>query len=122
MKYKEFAERFKACLEEASPPLPVKDGDIAKEFGVKQPMISYWRYGQKLPSMETAQIIAKRCGVCVEWLLTGRGPKYPGIPDKQVSRAANQIMQAIPELADNQVEILADMAQALLGAGRKAGS
>lgn len=122
MKYREFAERFMACLDEAFPPLPKKNDDIGKVFGVSGPMITYWRTGQKLPAMETAQVIAKRCGVCVEWLLTGRGPKYPGIPDNEVSQAAHLVIQAIPELADSQVELLADMARALLGAARKADS
>ncbi len=35
-----------------------------------------WEYGG-YPSMTNAIIIAVKLGVCVEWLLTGRGAKYP---------------------------------------------
>lgn len=41
-----------------------------------------WNYvnGEKLPSMEKAIEIALKLDVCVEWLLTGRGPMQPPKP------------------------------------------
>lgn len=45
-----------------------------------------WNYhaGEKLPSMEKAIEIASKLGVCVEWLLTGRGSKMPSKPPEEV--------------------------------------
>jgi hypothetical protein len=35
-----------------------------------------WKNGG-LPTMENAVALAEKLDVCVEWLLTGRGPKHP---------------------------------------------
>ena len=121
MKYRDFGARFSLALLEAVPKLPETNNELGKIFGKSGPMITYYRQGQKLPAMETAQVIAKRCGVCVEWLLTGRGPKYPEITNKQVTQAANIVLQALPELADNQLDLLGRMAQEMIAATRKAG-
>ena len=119
MKYKDFGIRFSQALLEAAPKLPETNNELGKIFGISGPMITYYRKGQKLPAMDTAQVIAKRCGVCVEWLLTGRGPKYPEISNKQITQAANLVLQALPELADSQLDLLARMAQELLAAAKK---
>jgi len=119
MKYKDFGLRFSEACREASPKLPETNEELGKIFGVTAPNITYWRKGQKLPAMGTAQRIAKRCGVCVEWLLTGRGPKYPEISNKQINQAANLVLQALPELADSQLDLLARMAQEFLAAAKK---
>lgn len=71
-----FAVRFVEVCQESH--LPDKNEPLGHQFDVSGPMVSYYRTGKKLPSMETALLIAQKTGVCVEWLLTGRGPKYPG--------------------------------------------
>lgn len=122
MKFQDFAQRFATVLREARPPLPTTNKDLGRVFDLSGPMISYLRNGDKLPSMETAQRIASRCGVCVEWLLTGRGPKYPSIPQKTITQAASLVIQAIPELNDSQTELVARMVQELLAVQNKADS
>lgn len=76
--FADFARRFIAACREAR--LPTQQDQLGRLFAVSAPMISYYSTGKKLPSMETALHIAQKTGVCVEWLLTGRGPRYPG-PD-----------------------------------------
>lgn len=49
----------------------------ARIVGVSQPSVSDWAKGS-IPRMSHAVRLANRLGVCVEWLLTGRGPKVPG--------------------------------------------
>jgi transcriptional regulator with XRE-family HTH domain len=120
MKYRDFGDRFSMACREADPVLPTTNEGLSKIFGVSPPMISYWRKGDKLPAMETAQRIAKRCGICVEWLLTGRGPKYPETPTKKISQAASLAIRAIPELTDTQLEIVSSMVRELLAGSRKA--
>ena len=120
MKYPEFADRFVTAIEEAKPALPARNEDLGKLFGVSGPMISYWRQGDKLPSMDTAIKIANRCGVCVEWLLTGNGPKYPSTAEVAITQAASLVIRAIPELSDNQLELISRMVLELLASQRKA--
>jgi DNA-binding XRE family transcriptional regulator len=56
---------------------PTKQGELAKWLGVSQPTISDYRNGVIHPKIERAVEIAEKLGCCVEWLLTGRGDKYP---------------------------------------------
>lgn len=46
-------------------------------FAVSGATISNWRNGIKLPDIDHAVDIALKFNVCVEWLLTGRGPRAP---------------------------------------------
>lgn len=55
---------------------------LKKLFGVSSATISDWRHGKKCPTMKNALDIAVKLNVCVEWILTGRGPKQPGVPDE----------------------------------------
>lgn len=75
MKYEAFAKRFNQMLIESN--APTKQKELAKWLGVSQPTISDYKNGVMLPKMEMAIIIAEKFGCCVDWLLTGRGDKYP---------------------------------------------
>lgn len=75
MKHEAFSKRFIRACKEAG--LPDNQVDLGKCFGVSGPMIHAYRSGDKLPSMDTALKIAHGTGVCVEWLLTGRGDIRP---------------------------------------------
>ena len=50
---------------------------LGAEIGVTYRAASFWLTGEKLPSLKNAVRIARFTGVCVEWLLTGRGPEKP---------------------------------------------
>jgi len=75
----EFAKRFVEACEDAG--LPSQQNALGKSLGVSGPMAWNYKNGVKIPSMGTAIRIADKTGVCVEWLLTGRGPKYPGLKE-----------------------------------------
>jgi transcriptional regulator with XRE-family HTH domain len=76
----EFGNRLQRLINEAG--LSHLTGDeLGKRFGVSGPMLTYYRQGDKLPAMRTAIRMAVSLNCCVEYLLTGRGPKHPGIPD-----------------------------------------
>lgn len=76
MKYPGFAQRLRqACLESG---LALKQKELGKAFGVSGTMVWNYLHGEKLPGMTNARVIAMKLGVCVEWLLTGRGPQRPG--------------------------------------------
>lgn len=51
--------------------------ELGRKYGVSQGAVSKWALGG-LPNLDTVIRIAKDTRYCVEWLLTGRGPKHPG--------------------------------------------
>ena len=53
---------------------------LGKRFDVSGPTVNEWLKGKKMPGIETAIRVALTLDVCVEYLLTGRGPKRPGLP------------------------------------------
>jgi len=56
--------------------LPNTQVAIAKDLGIAQSAVGKWKAGNGL-KLAHAMAIAYQTGVCVEWLLTGRGPKTP---------------------------------------------
>jgi len=82
MKHQYFAERFRLACRLANAP-PTMEA-LGRYLHVGTTMA--WNYfnGEKLPSMEKAVEIALKLGVCVEWLLTGRGPMQPLQPAADV--------------------------------------
>lgn len=73
MKIKGFPERLREACEDAG--LAVTQPALARAFGLSTTTIWHYLNGEKLPSMARAVEIAGKLGVCVEWLLTGNGPK-----------------------------------------------
>lgn len=73
MKIKGFPERLREACEEAG--LAVTQPALARAFDLSTTTIWHYLNGEKLPSMGRAVAIASKLGVCVEWLLTGNGPK-----------------------------------------------
>lgn len=50
---------------------------LAQLAGVRQPSVNGWGKPDEYPAMITAVRLSEALGVCVEWLLTERGPKHP---------------------------------------------
>ena len=75
MKYPEFATRLHEACEDAK--VPITQESLGKFFGVSGTMAWYYLNGEKLPSMDKAIKMASKLGISVEWLLTGKGQKYP---------------------------------------------
>ena len=67
--------RLKEVLRESD--LDFTQKGAARLAGVAQPSVSDWNKPGGWPELETGITLAKKLGVCVEWLYTGRGPKYP---------------------------------------------
>ncbi len=101
MKYSEFGERLREACEAAG--VPVTQPALARLLGVSTTMIWHYLHGEKLPSMGTAINMANRLGVCVEWLLTGRGPKFPPPPPGDVLDVSR-----LPHAAKSQLKALVE--------------
>jgi transcriptional regulator with XRE-family HTH domain len=68
-----FWERTKDAFNEAG--LDSTQEAVAKFLGISQPSISDWNKPGGYPTIENAIKLAHRANVCVEWLLTERGPR-----------------------------------------------
>lgn len=76
--HQEFAKRLREALNAASlSPDDHNYKEIGKELTVSGSMVGYMLNGDKLPGLDKAVNIALRTRHCVEWLLTGKGPKKP---------------------------------------------
>jgi len=79
MKYPDFARRLTLVWKDCAD-APEKQTPLAKWLGFSQPTVNDWLNGKGLPSLDTAIKLADKFGVCVEWLITGKGQKSPGDP------------------------------------------
>ncbi len=70
--------------------------DCASLIGVKQPSVWEWASQHGSPSMENSIKLGEKLGVCVEWILTGRGPKRPGPPMDPHAEALWGLWNRIP--------------------------
>ena len=76
MKSQGFPDRLREACAEAG--LATTQPALARAFDLSTTTIWHYLNGEKLPSMAKAIEIAGKLGVCVEWLLTGNGPKRVG--------------------------------------------
>lgn len=70
-------DRAKEALAEKYPRERATQVRLAQLAGVRQPSVNGWGKPDEYPAMVTAVRLAEALGVCVEWLLTERGPKHP---------------------------------------------
>jgi transcriptional regulator with XRE-family HTH domain len=88
---------------------------IARLIGVSQPTVSEWGRSGHFPSMENAVALASAFGVCVEWLLMDRGPKFP---DKPIDPRAQELWELWKDLDDDMKIGLIEQAKFRLGQSR----
>lgn len=112
-----FYDRAMEALRERYPRQKPTQELLAGLAGVKQPTVVAWRTGY--PTMETAVRLAVALDVCVEWLLTGRGPKRPGKPEV---RDMDQLEPTWAELTTQQKTEVARYADYLHEQGKGKGN
>lgn len=77
-----------------------------------------YRYerGERKPDLDFVQLVVKKTGVCIEWLITGEGPVYPCEQNKTEKLVElRKSIAAITEPKDDFITI--PMAKAVLSAG-----
>jgi DNA-binding XRE family transcriptional regulator len=97
-----FWARVKEALRDRG--LPATQTYAAGIAGVSQPSISDWNKQGNAAELANALKLAKRLGVCVEWLYTERGPKRPGRPDDALAQRLWDLWPRLPE--DVKAEII----------------
>lgn len=55
---------------------------VAQMLGISQPSVAEWNRGG-MPTIDRARSAAEKSGLCVEWLYTERGPKFPSPADSE---------------------------------------
>lgn len=73
--------------------------DLADLVGITQPSVAEWNRADGGPSLPTAIDLAEKLNTCVEWILTGRGPKHPGPP---LDALTDQLMEVWKTLSPDQ--------------------
>ena len=76
-KERTFLDRALEALRDRYPRERATQVRLAKIAGVSQPAAREWGLPDRAPDHARVLKIAKETGVCVEWLYTERGPKYP---------------------------------------------
>jgi DNA-binding XRE family transcriptional regulator len=97
-------ERIQEAMRDAGK--GVTQGAIAKQFGISQPSVHEW--GAGTPELQRAIQIGQTLNVCVEWILTGRGPKRPGPPMEIAAQKLWDLWGRIPELERGELIGLAE--------------
>lgn len=105
MRYEGFSKRLRLACEAAG--VPATQPVLARLFGVSTTIIWHYLNGEKLPSMAKAILISTKLGVCVEWLLTGRGPMTPAKNQTDMIDAS----QVLPEIKKHIVDLVAALSK-----------
>ena len=90
-----FWSRVQEALADAK--RPVTQVEAARIARVTQPTVSDWNKPGGYPTIENAVSLGRGLNVCVEWLLTERGPKNPGPP---AEADAQELWSLWPHLDD----------------------
>jgi len=76
-KERSFLDRALEALRDRYPRERPTQTRLAKIAGCSQPAVREWGLPDRAPDHARVKKIAIETGVCVEWLYTERGPKYP---------------------------------------------
>lgn len=107
-RFPEFAARFNEARSEAKLPDPQKK--LGEVLGVSGVTARDWKIGAKMPSVARAVEICSpsRLNVCVEWLLTGRGPKRPQQSTDDLEPTPREILNLVLNMSpDYRIQVLA---------------
>lgn len=105
-KIRSVLDRAMEALAERYPRQKPTQERLAALAGVKQPSVNEWKDG--FPAMENAVRLSENLGICVEWLLTERGPKHPPRAPKDEIGTLSTIWPQLDERKKAEVTRFAD--------------
>lgn len=92
--------------------LPTSQLGIARELGMSQGSVGRWARDEGLPELDVVRQLALKGDVCIEWLLTGRGPKRPMPVDEETAELL-EVWRKLNANGRHHVRIAAQSAYAL---------
>lgn len=98
-------ERLVEARKEAG--LPYGQRAIARELGVSPSAVNVWKQQEGNMRLSHALELAYSAGVCTEWLLTGRPPKYAA--DK--NSTLGQLHRELEGLSEADLQLTLDFAR-----------
>jgi len=101
-----FLDRAMEAYEERFKERPTQ-AKVAALVGKKQSSAAEWRQPGRFPEMGAVTKLAEEFGVTVEWLLTGRGPRYVPPVDKD-AQALWSLWPRLDELSRSKVVAYAE--------------
>lgn len=114
----EFARRLAEIAENRGFRAHGRQAEAARICKVTQPAAKKWFDGDALPGMDHCITLAEWGGVCFEWLMTGRGPKYPG--DPYHSPAIAHVVAMMQTMEEPQQYLVSRITDEIAGAHRPA--
>jgi hypothetical protein len=103
-----FWSRVEEALRERG--LPTTQVYVAKHLKISPPSVNEWTRLGGYPTIDNTISLSAHLGVCVEWLLTERGPKRPLPQDA----TAQKLWDLWPRLTDGDKRELVGMASGML--------
>lgn len=76
---------------------PTSQLGVANKLGMSQGSVGRWARDEGLPELDTVRELANLGDVCVEWLLTGKGPRRPTPVDEET----NELLEVWRQLDPN---------------------
>lgn len=117
---RELWARFLSAIADLKHPKSIDQTVLGREFGVGQTMVSEYKRGKKNPSLDVARRMAAYGEMCLEYLLTGKGPQRPwGEMDDDFKRLV-ELWQALDDHHRRELLSVADAFYAKQG-GRPRG-
>jgi transcriptional regulator with XRE-family HTH domain len=103
MEYKNFAQRLNGLRLEKG----IKSQkNLAEWLGVSTSIVSEWIRDEKIPSHETAIMIANKFNCSIEWLMTGRG-------SKEIKESSDPFYAMYLQLPEQQKVVVQNLVQSL---------
>lgn len=100
----EFWMRLAKARQTQSPPLSMRQEDLAKDYKVYQSAVTKWKTGKSMPQPELIRAMALKHNVAFEWLNSGRGDMRP---PKATDVITLQVIEAMERLTpEAKVEVL----------------
>lgn len=112
----DFARRLAEVITLLGYPERGRQVQLAKRYKITQPSVRKWFTAESMPSYEIQLDLCKRAMVRMEWLLTGRGPKYFGkeeIENQYAAKAAELVMMLAAEQQPMAVRLLNSLVEPL---------
>jgi DNA-binding XRE family transcriptional regulator len=101
----EFSKRFRRLIADKGW-INLTRKELGKKLGTSSTCATFYMNGNRLPSIDQARTIGKLFDVCVEWLLTGKGPMRPNEVSHEHCMDVSKLTPASKDKAKSYIDFL----------------